>query len=279
MLEEIRKNYIKEALSVEKNWQQMDVNTLCNLYIKNEHDEGKRSGYFACILLKKWGYIGRHYIESKNSGFSIDDCYEMVVDAILYILKARSWLDPTKSIYQDPQGPDKCLNMGIWSTRRRYYYLANMDKRRCNFGSWSLDTLKDNVGDHSEILANDFGTDDNDNQSDVNLKYCIAHLFEHNKIIEGLIIDNICNDDCFCLKTDDNGKTINVFKLTKLVNNLCNYDSKMLKKIATKYSVSKNVLTDFEPILKSSKTKLSQIVTKTIEKMNKDKELREALCY
>ena len=42
-----------------------------------------------------------------------------------------------------------------------------MDKRRCNFGSWSLDTLKDNVGDHSEILANDFGTDDNDNQSEI----------------------------------------------------------------------------------------------------------------
>lgn len=278
MLEEIRKNYIKEAIIVEPNWQKIDVNTLCNLYVKYEKDEGKRSGYFACILLKKWGYIGRHYVDSKASGFSIDNCYDMVVDAICYILNTKSWLDPKKAVYGDPQGPDKCLNMGIWSTRRRYYYLANMDKRKCNFGKWSLDMLQENVGDHSEVLGANFMQDE-DSEYEINLRFCISNLFKQNRIIEGLVIDNICNDDCFSVKKEKNKKVSDVFKMSKLVNNLYNYDSEMLKKIANRYSVSETLLTDFVPVLNGNKSVLSRIVAKTIEKMGADTSLKEALCY
>ena len=66
MLEDIKKSYVKTANSSVPNWKELDVNTLCNLYIENEKDEGKKNGYFSAIVLKKWGYIGKNYINSKS---------------------------------------------------------------------------------------------------------------------------------------------------------------------------------------------------------------------
>lgn len=286
MLEEIRKNYINEAEAVEPNWKNLDVNTLCNLYVENEKYEGKRSGYFACVLLKKWGYIGRNYTESKASGFSIEDCYDMVIEAVLYILTKKSWLDPSKSIYKDKNGPDKCLNRAIYSCRRKYYYLANMDKRKGNFQKISLDLITENVGDHTSILADDdyslankLNLISNENiEYNFNLNYYISTLFEKNKVLEGLIVDNICNDDCFVIKKTVDGYT-KTFKLAKLISNLYKYDKKSLANIANRYAVSKEALFDVESILGTNKKTFSQIVEKTMSKLKSDNSLKEVLCY
>lgn len=277
MLEEIRSSYIHEANIAEPNWQKMDVNKLCNLYIENEDDEVLRSSYYACIVLKKWGYIGKYYLSSRCSGFTIDDCYYMVTEAISYILKARSWTKKDSKLYNDPQGPDKCLNRGIYSTRQRYYFLANRDKRKCNFGGkWSLETMNEKVGDHTTYLASDNFSEGtkSDIVFDTDLKLIINNLFKHNRFLEGLIIDNICFDDCFTQSSSSGSK----FKVNKLINNLSSYDVNKLREICLKYSVNTNTLDDMQPVL-TNKYQLAKIVNQTIKKMSKDTILKEALCY
>ena len=280
MLEEIRRNYIKQAKAIIPDYQSLDVNKLCNLYVENENNTYKKSGYFAAILLKKWGYIGRHYLESKSSGFSIEDCYDMIVDAICYVLKAKSWLNPDKAIYKDPQGPDKCLNMAIWSSRRLYYYLSNRDKRKGNFGNWSLDVLETNVTDHSSILDSDNTLESKElsiqEMTDLNL--LIEHLFDTNRVIEGLIVDNICYDDCFSNVKKD-GKLENEFKLYKLINNLREYNSETVKQVCLKYNVAEYKVIDVLPILTSDKNRLTKIVKSLMKKMSTDEVIKKSLCY
>lgn len=291
MLEDVKRSYIQKANAVVPNWKDIDVNTLCNLYIENEHNDLKRDAYFSAILLKKWGYIGRHYINSKASGFSIEQCYDMVLDAILYILKKRKWLDPHNKLYGDKNAPDKCLNRCIYSARQRDYYLANRDKRRVNFGKASLHDIMDNIGDHTEILTDqesEFANEDNIIKN-LDLKNMISELFKKNKIIEALILDNILNDDCFVTKSDSSEVVVDEetekvktyssnFKLGKLVNNLYCYNLEEIKAICQTYTIKEEILIDYLPILNRDKGKLSRVVKATITNMSKDKKLRASLC-
>ena len=291
MLEDVKKSYEKRANSVVPNWRELDVNTLCNLYIENENDEIKKNGYFSAVVLKKWGYIGKHYINSKASGFSIEQCYDMVLDAVMYILKMRKWLDPNNKLYGDKNAPDKCLNRCIFSARQRDYYLSNRDKRKYNYGGVSLESITDNVGDHTEVLCDEMLDQDNQDYMFINvtLKNLINRMVSKNKILEALILDNIANDDCYTTKTETTEivteddvekvkKSHNVFKLGKLVDNLYNYDIKTIKRICNMYCLEEEKLLDFLPVLNKDKGKLSRVVKSVMNNLRDDRELRETLC-
>lgn len=291
MLEDVKRSYERMANTVVPNWRELDVNTLCNLYIENENNEVKKNGYFSAIVLKKWGYIGKHYINSKASGFSIEQCYDMVLDAIMYILKMRKWLDPNNKLYGDKNAPDKCLNRCIFSARQRDYYLSNRDKRRYNYGGISLEAITDNVGDHTEVLCDEVLDQDNQDYMFVNvtLKNIINHMVSKNKILEALVLDNIANDDCYTTKTETTEivtkdtvekvkRSHDVFKLCKLVDNLYNYDIKTIKRICNMYCLEEEKLIDFLPVLNNDKGRLSRVVKSVMNNLRNDKELIETLC-
>ena len=293
MLEDIKKSYVKTANSSVPNWKELDVNTLCNLYIENEKDEVKKNGYFSAIVLKKWGYIGKHYINSKSSGFSIEQCYDMVLDAVMYILKMRKWLDPNNKLYGDKNAPDKCLNRCIFSARQRDYYLSNRDKRKYNYGNVSLEYIVDNVVDHTDVLGDDFSYPNEDNNMFINvtLKNIVQKMIKNNRVLEALIIDNIVNDDCYTSKVEtkkiDNGYEIQKFKnyneefkFGKLVNNLYNYDVGTIKRICSMYSISEEEckLIEYLPTLNNDKGKLSRVIKSVMRNLSKDEDLRVSLC-
>ena len=278
MLEDVKNSYIASADSVVPNWRKLSVNKLCNLYIENENDEVKKTGYFSAIVLKKWGYIGRHYNVSKKSGFTIEQCYDMILDGIMYILKKRKWLDPNNKLYGDASAPDKCLNRCISSARQRDFYLSNRDKRRTDFGKISLDQIIENVGDHSKALKEeDLGAE----ESNIDTKLIILDLFEKKKVLEALILDNIINDDCLTSKSskvDGYKSNTEKFKVGKLINNLYSYNEEVIKHICGVYDVKENAVLDILPVLNKDKNKLSRIVKAVITKMSKDNSLRETLC-
>lgn len=277
MLEDVKQSYITRADNIVPGWNDLDVNILSNLYVENENDDTLREGYFSAIILKKWGYIGKYYNMSRASGFSIEDCYDMVCDALLYILNKHKWTDPNSKLYKDKYAPDKCINRAIMSTRQRYYYLSNRDKRKGNFGKVSLDHVNELVGDHSEIF-NDYKDtiSENDNvTSSILVKDLVSKLFENNKLIEALVVDNIVNDDCF---TYSKKSEATAFKLSKLVNNLAAYDIKTLRTICDNYCVDSNVVSDLSTILNSDKHKLSKIVSAALKNLYNNRELKNNLC-
>lgn len=287
MLEEVRRNYIATADAVKPNWRTTNVNTLCDLYIDNENDEVLKSGYFAGIVLKKWGYIGKHYINSKASGFTIEDCYGMVTDAIMIILKARKWRDPSNKLYGDKNAPDKCLNRCIFSMRQRDYYLANRQKRKVNYGGnkVSLTQLQEQVGDHSAVLATD--SDRKDSVQTLDYKNVISNLLSNNRGLEGIIVENILRDECFVTKykiiTDEEGhehkRAYEEFKLCKLVDNISKYNNDSINHIYKTYGVSVDKGAEVSDIINSvNKAKLSRIIKATMTKMSKDRALKESLC-
>ena len=121
------------------------------------------------------------------------------------------------------------------------------------------------------------------------VKEIITKMFNADKIIEALILDNIVNDDCFMerkatnvYETEEGVKKYNTyssdFKLGKLVNNLNGYDINTIRKICFNYSINQEKVVDLLPILTKDKNKLSRIVKAALVSLSKNKYLKESLC-
>ena len=289
MLEEIKKSYTREASRI-PNWQNTSVNVLANAYIDNENDEQLKSAYFSAILLKKWPYIGKHYAASKASGFSIEDCYDMVIHGIQYALANRKWRDPENKLYNDKCGPDKVLNRCIASSRDIQYYNANTHKRRANFGKTSLDLIEENVKDCTYVLSDDCEAID-DAQDNISVEFLIEKLMKKEKVLEALIINDIVAGDCFITKTTTEKmifeeeeqsykRYTEVFKLSKLVNNLYNYSEEELRDICSAYCISKEKETSIISLFKGTKkTKFDRVIKTTLLSMAEDVTIRNHVCF
>lgn len=305
MLEEIRKTYLREASRI-PNWESTSVNTLCNLYIDNEQDESLKSAYFSAIILKKWPYIGKHYKASKASGFSIEDCYDMVVHGIQYALEKRKWRDPNNKLYNDNCGPDKVLNRCIASSRDIEYYLSNTHKRRSNFGKTSLDMIQENVKDCTDIISDECVSQDNVSE-DISISLLVDKLMKANKVLEALIINDLVQGDCFTMNSsvkkiqyevevesedddeDEEPKKEIVtekvksysynFKLSKLINDLYKYNEVDLRNICKSYCISIEKENDLINLFKQTKkNRFDRVIKETLTNMARDKIIRNHLC-
>lgn len=285
MLEDIKQSYISDAARI-KGWEKMSVNTLCNLYIDNEDDSDLKSAYFSAILLKKWPYIGKHYANSKASGFSIEECYDMVIHGIQYALEKRKWRDPDNKLYNDKCGPDKVLNRCIASSRDIQYYLSNTGKRKGNFGKVSLDYISEEVKDCTEILADD-GEEEKCCNSKLSTKLLIETLINKNKYLEALIVESILNDDCFIERTHTEKfifeeeeqkvkRTSSMFKAGKLVDNLYKYREQKVQTLCDEYNIK--VSSELETLMKADKNKISRLVKSILKRLSEDEDIREYLC-
>lgn len=287
MLEEIRQNYINCANRI-PDWQTQNKNALINAYIDNEKNEFLREAYFSAIVLRYWGNIGKHYTSSKASGFSIEECYDMLIDAITYLLEKRKWRDPNNPYYNDKCGPDKMMNRCIYSARQLRFYLSNRDKRKANYGKTSLDGLQEVVGDHCEILDSsvlDEYSETNFNEIDFDL--FLQGYFDKNKTLYGLILYSIYFDDCFAnnisTKVNSEGEKYKVntpnFKLSRLATNLLSYDTKEVDIISTKYCIDKDKVVKVLNDLKANpKSKTTRLLKSALIKLSEDLELKEYLC-
>ena len=82
-------------------------------------------------------------------GVSEEECYQWLIDSVLYALEHKSWEDPESSIYNDPNGPDKVINRCLKSRRLTHYQLLNKDKRVANLNTISIEAAEDDFGDYA----------------------------------------------------------------------------------------------------------------------------------
>lgn len=274
MLEEIRKNYIREANRI-PDWQTMNKNDLINKCLDNKDNNLLYNSYLSAVILRYWGNIGKYYLASKASGFTIEDCYDWLIEAILYALGKAKWRDPENPLSKDPAAPDKVINRCIYSRRQLYYYLANRGCRKANYGTVNIDKIVEEVGDHATMLEDDSNELDN-----IYLNSLISSYFKKD-IIKGIILNSICYDDCFAVKKDKETKTTSFnFKLNRLSNNIILYNISNVNQLVKKYGVNKDELANkLESIKNMSKTSLNKMIKQKIENLSQDKELRDFLCY
>jgi len=185
MLEEVYKNY--RRLADEIDWKKYNQNELVFEYIKHEHDPLKEN-FYAGIVCRWWGYSGKVF-RACNKHVPFDQCYDVLIDAINYILEKRVWENPDSSLYGDPTAPDKAFHIALRRQQGILLSSYTAQKRQSNFNTLSIDEMYENYSDSTEGLFNMVDESSAPTDKDEELVDFI-NSFSHP--IQKIILDIIC---------------------------------------------------------------------------------------
>lgn len=237
MLEEYKRMY-EEKASVIPNWRQISKNDLCNLYVDcDENHNELAENYLAAIICRYWPAIDKLYTMSSNCATK-EDCYEWLIDAIMYALNHRAWKDPKNKLFEDEKAPDKVINRCIKSVRLTFYQGVNRDKRRLNFQLLSIEDLQDKLKD---ALIPHYEQE----YEEMKVKYAkdqVIAFFNRKEYIIAFILDGILFTDCF-KRIQENDDFYLVFSISKLCKTLRNLDESYFKVFSKRYNIPINTVT------------------------------------
>lgn len=249
MLEDVLKSYKELANTV--NWKSYDKNELFYKYIEHENDE-LRDGFYAGIVCRFWGYSGRIYNQC-NKHVPFEQCYDVLIDTINYVLKKRVWENPESSLYQDPAAPDKAFHIAL--KRQRSILLANLtaQKRQSNFNTLSIDGAYEDYKDATEGLLGIFDASSEIDINEISIKEYIKNL----EPIEKVFIDLVYNTNWSNLKS--------------VVTNIKKVEESNFKYYNTYYDISEK---EFKEVLlevyKSSNQRLMLVLKRCLNKIRED---------
>jgi len=262
------KKLFENCANIIPNWKDISKNELCNKYIEYEHTNKNMSeAYLSAIICNYWNSIDKLYLMSTTSA-TPEDCYEWLINSILYALKHRKWLDKDNKLYGDPNGPDKVINRCLKCNRLNSYVASNRQKRKLNYTVESIERLEENKTD--QYLPN-YEFKDNDIYD---LTYdMVKEAFDKKDYFVAFMIDMIVNSDTFDSFEEEDG-LYTQFNEKKLVKNLhyigmdyCIYFASRFK--ITLSSVTK-ALSYISPL---STTQIHAKVKKSLKKLQRDKNL------
>jgi len=232
-LNEYRKYYEKEASNI-NGWRTLNKNKLVNSFIENEHNKELANSYLSAIVCRYWGNIDKLYNSSKSSSVTREDCYEWVVDAIMYALSKRKWLDPSNKLYNDPNGPDKVINRCIASERKIFYQSSNYDCRKVNYATYSTDQIIEENENNVLLLS-----DKNDYADiDESVDELIISSFNQGKYFLAFMIDGIVNYDSFVTFKNKSGVIADEFSSIKLLKHLSTLDIAYARSFSTRFKTN-----------------------------------------
>lgn len=194
LLEEIRRTYLKFANNI-PNWETMNKNKLANLYLEHEHSEPERSYYFSALMCRYWSNVYKFYRTSKSTKLDISDFTSWLAESFFVAFKYRRWKDPSNKLYNDPQAPDKVINRCIYSTRMRYYQYYNMDKRKLNFQTDSIERQLESFGYRANVYK--YMSTVDGSEEDARCKDIITYYLSKENFLLAIILDLICFSDTF----------------------------------------------------------------------------------
>ena len=224
------KSTCKEYANRVEGWESLDKNELCRLCIKHEDDEELYNAYFAAVLYNYCGTIGK-YFQSCGGLVTVEQCADWVEDAIIYALKHRKWEDPSSSIYNDPNGPDKVINRIMKCTRANLYQYTNRKKRKDSFNMKSLDAITEAVHDNSMELID---REDHLGKLNLDIKAYIKESFDEKDYFRAYMIDCIINDNVFNYIKETGTYE---FDTKKLSRRICAINEDYCKRFAREYDI------------------------------------------
>ena len=189
MLSDLKSNYEKLAKVLKIDWKNINKNELCNLCVSNE-DTIDYDAYVAAIVLRYWPKLDKLKFKTyENKIYCPDeDIYDIFIEGILYALKKKRWLQENSTLFNDPNGPDKAINIKIKYLFMNYINSNFRQKRLLNMNIYSIDKNTELYGDSIKDESSDFYYDNYDNGD---LKEYIRNLMLSKDYFTAFLIDGI----------------------------------------------------------------------------------------
>lgn len=278
MINELRQLCVQraDALIKDVDWRKCDRNLLFNKYVEYENvDKDVAGAYISAILIRYW-YTIKHNMLRGAGKCTAEDCYNWMVDALLYTLEHKAWLDPTKTVYQDPNGPSKCFVIKLECTRKVFYLYSNSQKRKQDYSgvNTSLELLREKCGDCEMASEEHLKYDSVTSIVDTIIK----EEFKSQNYMSAFIIDGVANASVLDCYEEENG-IYTQFSRRRLNSYLNNLDYSYCKTFATKYRVDTKEVEDALTYCKTlSRTKIQRLIDITFDKLRSDVRLVDKKC-
>lgn len=232
MLDEY-KSIFRQCADKIANWEKISKNDLCRKYLEHSDNAEMQNSYLSAIMLRYWNLIGKYYYMSSNAA-TVEDCYEWLEDSVCYVLREASWDDSSKSLFNDPNGPDKAINRCMKCARLTHYQYINRKKRKDNFGMLSLEELAETFGKSTvepvDIVSSNMF-------KDVHIKEYVKHVFFRKDYFLAFMLDCIAYQNCFESEKDSDGQLITSFNMRKFVKVMSHIDDDYLQMFSKKYNI------------------------------------------
>jgi hypothetical protein len=195
MLNETKRDLTMLARKLVKPYEQYSIDELANAYCDavDNGDEALKNIYISALILRFWYTIDKMYkANSVAPSLEHEDFFWWLYEAIEYACKYRGWRDPAKKL-----NAQQCINKCIDTIKLQKYYDLRLDKRKVVNHTCSIDAPIGGDGDDAGKTIGDMleaeGTFDDHSGDEV--VYLVQSYIDRNKIIEAILIDNICFND------------------------------------------------------------------------------------
>ena len=191
MLEDVYHTYRKLADSI--NWKKYDKNDLFFNYLKyKDSDKDLAEKFYAAIICRYWGYTGIIYTKC-NKNVPFEECYDILIDTINYLLEKQVWNNSESSLYNDPKAPEKAFHFVIKRQLSVVLARKTAEKRKSDFKTLSIDDIHEKYNDSAEGLFNLATSEEN--------TYLYDYINSQNSLLDKIILDLVCFSDWRSLNT------------------------------------------------------------------------------
>lgn len=222
-LKELKAPY--EAL-LPKGESRYNLNDIADQYLQ-ETDSHKRDVLFSILVCGSWVALESIYFQKGNSDLSVEECYDIYIDALYYVLGKQIWHNEDSKLYQDPDAFVKAVRVSSKHLRLNYVESQFKQKRKANNYALSVESLEE---DFQEGLFTEKTFIDKQLLIEEGLTDVIYKLFKKKRYLDAYILNAILFEDVF--STVDYTTTFSYKKTRKSVRHL---DCKLF---ASRYNVS-----------------------------------------
>lgn len=280
MLDDVRVSFEIKA-NLLPNWRTCSKLSLAKGYVEHENDE-LRESYFGAFCLRYWYQIPVLYKASeyivRNAHLTQDDIGDWFFEAIMKVLKMRSFMDITKMKYVDEENEDKfinrCVYTAIENTRKNYFQYYNFKKRGGELYTESLDTYMENNEDDCVQEESTY----------TKVDLLIKNLVGEKRIFEALVIYMIVYGDVFVPrqeivneKTEEEVPTT-IFSEQLLYNRIYNLEDRVAKAFVDEYGNGTLCVEDVKKFQYYSLVWKKVLFKKALTNLQSRGDLRE-ICY
>lgn len=259
--------------SAVQGWQEKDKNELINECIDHEGDEYLYESYLSAVILRYWGSVWTYYSRSKASGFTPEDCYSWLTEAIMYALKMKKWRNPSSPLFNDPNGPDKVINRCIYSRRLYYYTLSNSFKRKANFNTLSI-SAEDGDDDHNIILKD---KEDNSQQLSRDISTISHSLYKGRSWIQSFVLNYLSfHDEVFSYNRSKGKWELHPREVARGVSSMTYEEFESV--IELSHNDTDDAKDHYRELKRMSEGKLAKVISYALECLKTNPAMEELVC-
>lgn len=180
--------------------------------VKNLHDGiGDKDIQMSILVIASWKSFKSVYWKQKTRELNMQDCYDIFLDSIYYLIDRQPWLDESNSMHGDKDAFLKGMNTRIKSFKLNWIEAQHKQKRRANYKTASLsyidDTFTEGLVDDDEEREDD---ELNEIPLDILINDVIKEYWEHLQYEEAIMCHILLTGDIY---DADNRNGINFRKL------------------------------------------------------------------